>query len=54
MKKLDKAPAYRKEQLIKGGKINRDAAQALLRDDRQYTAEEAEKAIKIFLTREVK
>ena len=48
------APAYCKAQLIKSGKLNRDAAQAILRADRQYTAEEAAKAVNEFLKREVR
>lgn len=46
---------YRREQLLKSGLFpNRDAAAAVLRDDREYTAEEAKKAVQKFMERQVK
>lgn len=51
---LDKPTSYGKEQLLKSGKLNALAARALLREDREYNVEEAQKLIGEFLEREVK
>ncbi len=45
---------YRKEQLVKSGKFPKDLAVAVLKDDREYTAEEAAKAILDYYEREVR
>lgn len=46
---------FRREQLLKSGLFpNRDAAAAVLRDDREYTADEAKKAVQKFMERQVK
>lgn len=56
MKKSNEPSAvvYNKQQLIESGRYNKDIAQAVLRDDMQYTAEQASAAIKNYLEREVK
>ncbi len=56
MKKTDNAPAaaFNKEQLIKSGEFNKDAARGVLRADRQYTLAEARAAVDDFLRKEVK
>jgi hypothetical protein len=48
------APRYGKEQLIRSGIFNVFAAQAVLREGREYTVEEAQKLIGEFMEREVK
>ncbi len=46
---------FRREQLLRSGSFpNRDAAAAVLRDDREYTADEAKKAVQGFMERQVK
>lgn len=45
---------YCKEQLVKSGKFPKDLAVAVLKDDREYTAEEAAKAILDYYEREVR
>lgn len=46
---------FRREQLLKSGLFpNRDAAAAVLRDEREYTADEAKKAVQKFMERQVK
>ena len=56
MKKSNDSPAivYNKQQLVESGRYNKDIAQAVLRDDMQYTAEQASAAIRNYLEREVK
>ena len=46
---------YRKEQLLRNWVLNnKDAASAVLRDDREYTVDEAVKAVQRFMERQVK
>lgn len=46
---------FRREQLLKSGLFpNRDVAAVVLRNDREYTAEEAKKAVQRFMERQVK
>ncbi len=44
---------YRKEQLVKSGMFPADIAQAVLRDDKEYTADEAVGEVKKYMEREV-
>lgn len=45
---------YCKEQLVKSGKFPIDLARAVLKDNTEYTAEEAEKVIQDYYEREVR
>lgn len=53
--KKDTVQKFRREQLLKSGIFpNRDTAVAVLRDDREYTVDEAVKAVQTFFERQVK
>ena len=45
---------YCKEQLVKSGKLPVDLARAVLKDNTEYTAEEAAKAIQDYYEKEVR
>ena len=45
---------YCKEQLVKSGKFPIDIARAVLKENTEYTVEEAEKAIRDYYEREVR
>lgn len=45
---------YCKEQLVKSGKFPIDLARAVLKDNTEYTAEEAAKAIQDYYEKEVR
>lgn len=53
--KNDTGQKFRKEQLLKSGIFdNIDIARAVLRDDKEYTVEEAKAAVESFKERKVK
>lgn len=51
--KVEKAQKFCKEQLVRSGKYPRDLAKAVLKDNTEYTAEEAAAAIRNYYEREV-
>ena len=51
--KTDKPQRFCREQLIRSGRFPPDVARAVLKD-REYTVEEAEKAVREYYEREVR
>ena len=54
MSEKKNATRYCKEQLVKSGKFPIDTARAVLKENTEYTVEEAEEAIRDYYEREVR